>query len=84
VAHSLSRLALLISATRSLAQHNKWFSISLSGTSNDHLPLAPRENPQIHDGSQFMPWSFVFISNPLAESRYAMDATDVPCHLCRH
>jgi hypothetical protein len=58
-------------------------SISLSGTSNDHLPLAPRENPQIHDGSQFInqPWPFVFISNPLAESRYAMDATDVPCHL---
>jgi|SRR4030095_4629875 hypothetical protein len=37
-------------------------SISLSGTSNDHLPLAPHENPQILDGSRFInqPLPFVF------------------------
>ena len=81
VPHSLSRAALMISATRSLAQQKKWFRSRYPALLMITFLWLLVENSQIHDGSQFMPWSFVFHQQSISRKSLCDDATDVPCHV---
>jgi hypothetical protein len=68
VPHSLSRAALMISATRSLAQHNKWFRSRYSALlmiTFLWLLVRIRKFMMVRNSSTGLDHLF-FISNPLA------------------
>jgi len=80
VPHSLSRAALMISATRSLAQQKKWFRSrypALLMITFLWLLVRIRKFMMVRNSSTSLGHLFL-ISNPLAESRYAM--TQQMCH----